>query len=176
MTKDMDIYDDVKYVYEKGIMDGMSDTLFGPEFPMTRGMIVTILYRIEGEPAVPYSGAFSDVPARQWYSDGVEWAASAGLVLGYGDGTYGATDNVTREQLAVILYRYAVWKGYAVKTAHPVFHDSEDVSAMAVEAMDWAVANGILRPDGDHNIRPGADATRGEIATAIHAFFENVAR
>jgi hypothetical protein len=172
----MDIYDDVKYVYEKGIMDGVSDTLFGPDLSLTRGMIVTILHRIEGEPAAPYSGVFSDVPAGQWYTDGVEWAASVGLVLGYGDGTYGATDNVTREQLAVILYRYAQWKGYAVKTAYPVFPDSEDISAMAVEAMNWAVANGILRPDGDHNIRPGADATRGEIATAIHAFLENVAR
>ena len=176
VTRGMDIYDDVKYVYEKGIMDGMSDTLFGPELPMTRGMIATILHRMAGEPKAPYSGVFSDVPAGQWYTDGVEWAASAGLVLGYGDGTYGTTDNVTREQLAVILYRYAVWKGYAVKTAYPVFQDSEDVSTTAVEAMNWAVANGILRPDGDHNIRPGADATRGEIATAIHAFLENVAR
>jgi len=176
VTRGIDIYDDVKYVYEKGIMEGMSDTEFGPELPMTRGMIATILHRMAGEPKVPYAGVFSDVSAGQWYTDGVEWAASAGLVLGYGDGTFGTTDNVTREQLAVILYRYAQWKGYAVKTAHPFFLDSEDVSATAVEAMDWAVASGILRPDGDHNIRPGADATRGEIATAIHAFLENVAR
>ena len=160
-------------------MDGMSDTLFGPELPLTRGMIATILYRIEGEPKAPYSGVFSDVPAGMWYTDGVEWAASVGLVLGYGDGTFGTTDNVTREQLAMILYRYTQRKSYAFRTFHvtyPVFQDSEDVSATAVEAMNWAVANGILRLDGDYNIRPGADATRGEIATAIHAFLENVAR
>ena len=176
VTRGMDIYDDVKYVYEKGIMDGVSDTLFGPDLSLTRGMIVTILHRMEGEPEVPYSGVFSDVPAGQWYTDGVEWAASVGLVLGYGDGTYGTKDNVTREQLAAILYRYAQWKGYAVKTAKLTAVDAEDVSDFAVEAMGWAVASGILRPDGDGGIRPGADATRGEIAAALHALLENVAR
>ncbi len=175
VTMDMDIYDDVKYVYEKGIMDGLNDTLFGPDLSLTRGMIVTILYRMEGKPYAEYSGAFSDVPDGQRYTDGVEWAASVGLVLGYGDGTYGTTDNVTREQLAGILYRYAQWKGYAVKTAALKAIDAEDVSDFAVEAMGWAVASGILRPDGDGSIRPGADATRGEIATALHAFLENVA-
>lgn len=95
-------------------------------------------------------------------------------MLGYGDGAFGTTDNVTREQLAAILYRYAAWNGY--DTSHPVFHDSEDVSATAVEAMNWAVANGILRPDGDGNIRPLEPATRAEIAKALHVFLENVAR
>jgi hypothetical protein len=175
VTKDMDIYDDVKYVYEKGIMIGVSDTLFGPELSLTRGMIVTILHRMEGEPKAPYSGVFSDVPAGQWYTDGVEWAASVGIVLGYGDGTYGTTDNVTREQLAAILYRYAQWKGYAVKTAALKAADAEDVSDWAAEAMAWAAACGVLKADADGGIRPGAEATRAEIAEAIHVFLEKVA-
>ena len=138
-------------------------------------MIVTILHRMEGEPKAPYSGVFSDVPAGQWYTDGVEWAASVGIVLGYGDGTYGTTDDMTREQLAAILYRYAQWKGYAVKTAALKAEDAEDVSDWAAEAMAWAAACGVLTADADGGIRPGADATRGEIAAAIHVFLEKVA-
>ena len=176
VTKDMDIYDDVKYVYDEGIMNGISDTLFGPDLPLTRGMIATVIYRMEGEPKVPYSGVFSDVDNGKWYSDGVEWAASVGIVLGYGDGTYGVDDDVLREQLAAILYRYAQYKGYAVNSADLKANDAEDVSEWAAEAVKWAAACGVLKADKDNNIRPIESATRAEIAASIHVFLEEVAK
>jgi hypothetical protein len=180
VTKDMACYDDVKYVYDKGIMNGTSETLFEPDIPLSRAMIVTVLHRMEGEPAVEYSGVFSDVPAGQWYSDGVEWAASKGIVLGYGDGTYGVGDDVTREQLAAILWRYAKWKGYDVSVGEDTnilsYGDAFDIADWANAAMRWACGAGVLDMDEDGNIRPGEPATRAEIAKAIHVFLENVAR
>ena len=137
--------------------------------------IVTVLYRLEGQPETEFRGVFSDVPAGKWYSAPVEWAASAGIVLGYGDGTYGRSDDVTREQLAVILYRYAVWKGWAVPAAALEAPDGDAVSDWAAEAVAWAAANGILAADEDGSVRPGEAATRAEIAKAIRAFLEKVA-
>ncbi len=102
----------VRYVYENGIMNGVSDTLFDPYGTLTGGMVVTILYRMEGEPETAYGGTFMDVPADEWFTDGVEWAASKGSVNGCGNGKLGPTDEVTREQLAAILYRYAGFKQY----------------------------------------------------------------
>ena len=169
-------YDDVKFVNENGIMIGEADDLFAPYDPLERGMIVTVLYRMEGQPAVAGTSFFTDVPAGEWYSDAVEWAAASGIVNGYGDGTYGPKDHVTREQLVTILYRYAQWKGYAVKTVSLKANDAKDVSDWASEAMAWAAACGVLSPDKDGNIRPGEDATRAEIAAAIRAFLTGVAR
>lgn len=117
---------------------------------------------------------FSDVPAGKWHSAPVEWAASVGIVLGYGDGTYGRTDDVTREQLAVILYRYAVWKGWTIQTASPETSDGDEVSPWAAEAVRLAAANGIHAADEDASVRPGEPATRAEIAEAIRAFLEMV--
>ncbi|MBR5367028.1 MAG: carbohydrate-binding domain-containing protein, partial [Clostridia bacterium] len=129
-------YDDIQYVYENDIMNGMSETEFGENLPLTRGMIVTILHRVEGRPEVAYTGAFTDVADGMWYTDGVEWAASHGIVLGYGDGRYGPDDNVTREQLAAILFRYAKFKGYDVS----VGEDTNILSYYdAFTWGDWAV-------------------------------------
>ena len=175
VMEDMACYEDVLYVWQQGIMIGMSDTEFGPELSLSRSMIVTVLYRLEGEPETEYKGAFSDVPAGKWYTAAVEWAAASGIVLGYGDGTYGRTDDVTREQLAAILYRYAVMKGWAVQTAALEAPDGDAVSDWASEAVAWAVANGILAADEDGSIRPGEAANRAEIAKAIRAFLEKVA-
>ena len=180
VTKDMDIYDDVKYVYEKGIMDGVSDTLFGPELTLSRSMIVTLLWRLEGKPAVEYAGVFSDVPAGVWYSAAVEWAASEGLVLGYGDGTFGVNDDVTREQLAAILWRYAKWKDYDVSVVEDTnilsFNDAFDTADWAMPAMQWAIGASVLEGDAYGYLNSGEPATRAEIAKALHVFLENVAR
>ncbi|MCR4669197.1 MAG: S-layer homology domain-containing protein [Clostridia bacterium] len=139
VTKDMDFYDDVKFVYDKGIMIGMSDTLFGPDTTLSRAMLVTVLYRMEGKPGAEYAGVFSDVPAGEWYSDAVECAAAEGIVLGYGDGTFGVNDDVTREQLATIFWRYAKWKDYDVSVGENTnilsFNDAFDTSGSAMAAM-----------------------------------------
>jgi hypothetical protein len=169
-------YNDVLYAYENGIMNGVSETRFDPASPLTRGMIVTILYRTEGEPDVPYTGTFDDVPSGEWYTDGVEWAASKGIVKGYGDGTYGAKDLITREQLAAILYRYAEYKGYAIRTGSLSAADGGDVSGWAAKNVEWAAANGILKANGEGKIRPTEPASRAEIAAAIRAFLEGVAK
>ncbi len=179
LTEDMDCYDDVQYVFEKGIMIGVSNTSFGPELSLTREMIVTILYRMEGKPAVEYAGVFSDVPAGQWYSDSVEWAASVGIVLGYGDGTYGINDDVTREQLATILYRYAKYKGYDVSVGENTnilsYDDALDTSEWAMAAVQWACGTDALNSGKTGEIRPTEPATRGEIAHAIRMFCEKTA-
>ena len=175
VTEDMPCYEDVRYVFDRGIMIGMGETEFGPELSLSRAMIVTALYRLEGEPAVEYKGTFSDVPAGKWYTDPVEWAAEAGIVLGYGDGTYGMNDDVTREQLAAILYRYAVYRGWAIQSAELEAPDGDAVSDWAAEAVAWAAANGILAADEAGAVRPGEAATRAEIAKALHAFLEKVA-
>ena len=180
VSEDMPCYDDVKYVYEKGIMNGVSETLFAPEEPLLRCMIVTILYRLEGEPEIEYSGTFTDVPDGEWYSAGVEWAASVGIVLGYGDGTFGVADDVSREQLAAILHRYAVWKGYDVSVGEDTnilsYGDAFDIDEWAMPAMQWACGAEIYKEDADGNIRPFDAVSRAEIANAIHVFMEKVAK
>lgn len=176
VSPDSPFYDDIAYVCENDIMNGMSDTEFGENLPLTRGMIVTILWRVEGRPEVTYTGAFTDVTDGMWYTDGVEWAASHGIVLGYGDGRYGPDDSVTREQLAAILNRYAVYKGYEIKTAGIEAADIDSISGWAVENVKWAAANGILEKDAAGKLRPTEAASRGEIAHAIHRFMEDVAK
>ena len=168
-------FDDVKYVFEKEIMNGVSATEFAPLSDLSRGMIVTVLYRMEGEPAADGVHGFTDVPADQWYSEGVAWAASAGIVLGYGDGTYRPGNPVTREQLAAILNRYAEYRGYAIKSGSPASADEDSISGWARENVGWAAANGILKADGEGNLRPTEPASRAEIAGAIRAFLETVA-
>ena len=173
-------WEDVKYVYENGIMNGVSATKFDPLSVLTRSMIVTVLYRMEGEPEVPEQGVFTDVPADEWYSDGVSWAASKEIVNGYGNGKYGPTDNVTREQLAAILFRYANWKGYDTSIGEDTnilsYDDAFDISGWAVSAMQWACGTGVLDSGNTAAIRPTEPAARSEIARAIRVFFEEAVR
>lgn len=151
-----------------------------PAGTLARGMIVTILHRMEGEPKVPYSGVFADVPDGQRYTDGVEWAASVGIVLGYGDGTCGVMDNVTREQLAAMLYRYAEYKGYDVGIGENTnirnYDDALDISGWAMPAMQWACGTGVLNSDKASTICPTEPANEDVIAHAIRIFCESVAK
>ena len=180
VTETSSAYGDIKFVYDNGIMIGMSDTTFGESVWLSRGMIVTVLYRLEGKPAVNYTGTFTDVPDGTWFTDGVEWAASKGIVLGYGDGTYGPNDDVTREQLAAILFRYAKYKGYDVSVGEDTnilsYYDAFTWGQWAVPALQWACGAGVLEDDPYGWIRPTEAATRGEIAHAIHVFCEEVAK
>ena len=180
VTPDSPYLEDIQYVYENDLMNGMSETEFGEYLPLTRGMIVTVLHRMEGRPAVAWTGVFTDVPAGMWYTDGVEWAASHGIVLGYGDGRYGPNDNVTREQLAAILHRYAKYKGYDVSVGEDTnilsYNDAFIWGDWAVPALQWACGTGVLEDVPAGMLRPTEPATRGEIAHAIHVFCEDVAK
>ncbi len=165
-------YDDVKYVYENGLMNGTSDSKFSPYSTLTRAMVVTVLYRIEGEPATRYNGAFSDVADYEWYTDAVEWAAKNEIVTGYTTGKFGPNDAVTREQLAAILYRYAQLKGYDVAGSDSLSGcaDSATVSTYAVSAVKWAVDGDMLLTTNG-KLRPREAANRAEVAAAMASFY-----
>ena len=167
-------YNDVRYVYEKGIMDGTGADRFSPNAPLTRAMIVTILYRMAGSPSVSGSSDFTDVAAGKWFAKAVAWAAANGIVNGYGDSLFGPNDPVTREQLAAILYRYAVYGGMTAVTLEEnlgSFADTAQLSAYAIQAMNWAVGQGLINGSGS-NLVPKAQATRAQGAAIIHRYLE----
>ena len=167
-------YNDVRYVYEKGIMDGTGADRFSPNVPLTRAMIVTILYRMAGSPSVSGSSDFTDVAAGKWFAKAVAWAAANGIVNGYGSGLFGPNDPVTREQLAAILYRYAVYGGMTAVTLEENlggFADTAQLSAYAIQAMNWAVGQGLINGSGS-NLVPKAQATRAQVAAIIHRYLE----
>ena len=166
-------YDAVYYVYNHDIMDGIGNRTFNPYGDLSRAMIVTTLYRLEGEPGVRTSGSFRDVPDNTWYSSAVEWAAKEGSVKGYGKKTFKPSESVTVEQLAAILQRYADYKGYDIDETVRLYADAV-VSQWAVNNVRWAAAEGLLR-DG-RSTNGTLVATRAEIAYALYGFMVNVAK
>ena len=166
----------VAYVTEKGIMNGYEDGHFGPNDNTTRGQIVTVLYRLEGETTIGTS-KFSDVGANQYYTKAVAWAATNGIVNGYTDTKFAPDDNVTREQLAAILFRYAKFKGYDISAIGNIenFADSSNVSSWAKDALVWNVGVGLINGDNGA-LRPQGNATRAEIATLLMRFVENISK
>ena len=160
-------YDAVKYAYENGLMNGTSETIFAPNGTMNRAMIVTVLYRLEKTPAVTTASQFADVPAGQWYSDAVAWAAANNIVNGYNETTFGPMNAVTREQMAAILYRYEQYKGMDTVTLEENlarFPDKDKVSAYAVPAMQWAVGQKVVNGNADGTLNPTGTATRAQVA------------
>ena len=167
-------YKDVEYVYNEGIMDGVSKREFAPNETLTRAMIVKILYRIEGEPAGYRSSDFNDVESGRWYTGAVAWAAEKEIVKGYGNGKFGPNDSVTREQLAAILYRYTRYKGWSTAAASgnlDGFKDAASVSSYAVDAMNWAVDEGLLK-GANNKLSPKSNATRAQVAAIIHRYLK----
>ena len=164
-------YDAVDYVYKNGMMSGTGNNQFSPDMTTTRGMIVTVLYRMAGSPVIS-SISFNDVVAGEYYANGVCWAAQNGVVSGYGNGLFGPNDPITREQLATILYRYAKYKEYETTVVGDVsfFLDGTMVSNYAIEAMNWAVSVGLLSGVGNNILNPAGTATRAEIATVLMRF------
>ena len=174
VTKGDWFYKDVEYVYNEGIMDGVSKREFAPNETLTRAMIVKILYRIEGEPAGYRSSDFNDVESGRWYTGAVAWAAEKEIVKGYGNGKFGPNDPVTREQLAAILYRYTQYKGWSTTAASGSlkgFADAASVSSYAVDAMNWAVDEGLLK-GANNKLSPKSNATRAQVAAIIHRYLK----
>ena len=168
--------DAVQYVYDKGLMAGTSSTTFSPDATTTRGMIVTILYRLEGTPAVSSASGFTDVADGQYYTNAVAWAAANNIVGGYGNGLFGPNDTITREQMAAILYRYAQYKGYDVTASTDLsgYSDAAQVSSYALAALQWANAEGLVNGTSDTTLTPGGSATRAQVAVILMRFCENI--
>ncbi len=167
-------YEAVKYVYDNGMMNGTASNRFDPNTSLSRGMIAQVLHNLEQNPAAG-SGSFTDVTPGAWYADAVNWAASQGIVDGYGNGQFGPEDNVTREQLASILYRYAQHKGYDVSVGEDTnilsYTDAFEVSEWAVPAIQWACGAGIINGTGDGStLTPQGNATRAQVATMLMRF------
>ena len=160
-------YDAVKYAYAQGLMTGTSATTFAPNGTMNRAMIVTVLYRLEKSPAVTGASKFTDVPAGQWYSDAVAWAAANKIVNGYNETTFGPMNAVTREQMAAILFRYEQVKGLENVTLEENlnrFPDQNKISAYAIPALQWAVGQKIINGNADGTLDPTGTATRAQVA------------
>lgn len=173
-------YEAVEYVNGKGLMSGVGGGSFSPGQPTTRGMLVTILYRMEGEPEYENTGTirFTDVNDDAWYAKGVYWAAENGIVKGVGDGRYLPEDPVTREQMAAIFHRYAGYKGYDVTAQGDLsaFTDAASVGDWAREALIWAVDKELINGMGDGTVNPRGTATRAQTAAILMRFCETVAK
>ena len=170
-------YDEVVYVYENGLMNGVENNQFAPNTATNRAMLATILYRLAGEPAVSGDLPFTDVESGTWYTDAVLWAAQNGIVNGLGENTFAPMNTLTREQLVTMLYRYAEAEGYDVSAAADLsgYPDAGKVQPYAQEAMSWAVAEGIVE-GMDGNLNPAGSATRAQIATILMRFCEGVGK
>jgi len=168
-------YDAVKFAVEKGLFKGTGETTFSPHQPMTRAMLVTVLYNLEGSPGAAGANNFTDVKNGEWYTNAVIWANAKDIVSGYGKGLFGTNDPITREQMASILYRYASYKGYDVTaTANlSAYTDEEEISNWAKEAMNWANAEGLITGRTKTTLVPGGTATRAEVASILKRFVES---
>ncbi len=162
----------IDFVTDRGLFQGTSDTTFSPELSMSRAMMVTVLWRLDGKPAPGEADGFDDVPADQWYSKAVSWAAANGIVGGYGDGKFGPNDPITREQMAVILYRYCSFKGYETSESADIsrYDDAQSVNFWAREAMCWANGTGLIRGMTETTLAPQETATRAQVATILMRF------
>lgn len=170
-------YEAVMFVYQNNLMNGTSATTFSPNDATTRAQIATIFYRMAGSPAVENTNPFTDVPygpGTDWYYDAVLWVQQNGIMQGYGNNLFGPNDPVTREQLAVIFYNYAKFKGYDTTTSGDLsgFTDAGDLSPWAQEAMKWAVGSGVMSGKGNGILDPKGTATRAEIAAMLQNFIE----
>ncbi|MBU5627391.1 S-layer homology domain-containing protein [Oscillibacter sp. MSJ-2] len=172
-------YDAVKYAVENGLFNGTTDTTFSPNATMTRGMLVTVLYRLEGSPAVTAAPSFSDVAADSYCAKAVVWANANGIVKGFSEDVFAPGSNITREQMAAILYRYAQYKGMEAVTLEEnltSFPDADEISEYAVSAMNWAVGKQLITGKTDGTLSPKGNATRAQVATILMRYCETVAK
>lgn len=167
----------VDYVTGKGMMNGTADNTFSPKANTTRGMVVTVLYRLENQPSTS-AASFTDVASGAYYANAVAWANANGIVSGYGSGKFGPNDKVTREQLAAILYRYAQYKKYDVSVGEDTnilsYNDAQSISSYAIPAIQWACGAGVVTGKSGSKLDPKGNATRAEVAAMLMRFSENV--
>ena len=167
----------VDYVTGKGMMNGTADNTFSPKANTTRGMVVTVLYRLENQPSTS-AASFTDVASGAYYANAVAWANANGIVSGYGSGKFGPNDKVTREQLAAILYRYAQYKKYDVSVGEDTnilsYDDAQSISSYAIPAIQWACGAGVVTGKSGSKLDPKGSATRAEVAAMLMRFCENV--
>ena len=167
-------YDDVAYVYDTGLMTGLTVTAFGPNLSTTRGMIVTILWRMENEPAAKHGCPFADVRRGSYYEQAIAWASENGIVTGFDASTFAPDRAITREQLAAILFRFAAYRGMDAVTLREnlsSFQDQAAISAYAVSALNWAVGEGLMQGTGD-KLEPTGSATRAQVAAMLRRFMQ----
>ena len=171
-------YEDAVYTYVNGLISGTTDTTFSPNLAMTRGMLATVLWRMEYEPQASVT-SFTDVNEGMYYADAVAWAFANGIVSGYNNEVFGPNDNITREQMAAILHRYARYKGYDVSIDEDTnilsYNDALNISEYAISAMQWACGAGLIQ-GSDGNLMPQGEASRAQLAAILHRFSENVAK
>ncbi len=160
-------YEGVKFMYANGLMNGVSKTEFDPMGNVTRAMMVTVLWRAAGCPKAEAAATFTDVAADAWYAEAVAWAQEEGIVLGITETEFAPERNVTREQIATILWRACGEEEVEIELT---FTDADTISAWAQDAMNWAVANGIFKGDSKGNLNPVATATRAELAAIMARF------
>lgn len=167
-------YDDIAYVYDAGLMTGLTATAFGPNLSTTRGMIVTILWRMENEPAAKHGCPFADVRRGSYYEQAIAWASENGIVTGFDASTFAPDRAITREQLAAILFRFAAYRGMDAVTLREnlsSFQDQAAISAYAVSALNWAVGEGLMQGTGD-KLEPTGNATRAQVAAMLRRFMQ----
>ena len=167
-------YNDAMFVYKNGLMLGTSKTLFSPHGTVTRGMMATILWRMEGSLAPKGENSFTDVEAGRWYADAITWTAENGIFAGYSMDKFGPDDPITREQLTAIFYRYADYKGYKLTITGNLdkFEDADKITDYAKTVMQWAVGNGLIKGKSENLLDPQGTATRAEISAMLHRFVE----
>ncbi len=165
----------VDYAIDNGLMNGVSDEEFAPDMNLTRAMLVTILWRVEGKPEVGLDVTYEDVADNQYYTEAVEWATANGIVTGYSDAEFAPNGNILREQIAAIMFRYAKVKGYDVSVGENTnilsYEDYSEVSEYAIPAMQYSVGSGLMKGRTDSTLNPRENATRAEVATILYRYF-----
>ena len=171
-------YEAVKYVYANSLMQGTDEATFAPDENMTRAMLVTVLYRMANSEGAESTHNFADVVSGEWYSDAVAWASSNGIVSGVSENKFAPNEDITREQMALIIYRYAKMQGFDVSESSTLesFTDTSDVSAWALDAIKWANSVTLVNGTSETTLSPKATATRAQVATILMRFCENIAK
>lgn len=169
-------YENVKYANQNGLFSGTTETTFAPNEDLTRAMLVTVLYRAEGNPDITEETKFVDVASNAYYADAVAWAESKGIVMGVSETEFAPDNKITREQIATIMYRYAIYKGTEAVTLEEnlTFTDADSISEYAISAMNWIVGQGIIKGYEDGTVRPQNNATRAEAAAVLQRFLEKI--